>query len=81
MVRTNKDSFNITKNYFYIEDSIEIQDLLCSLGILSEDGILLFMGVTDNQLIESLEGFMLSDIRFPDIGKNITFSFFKKIST
>ena len=79
VVRTNKDGFNIIKNYFYIEDSIEIKDLLYSLGLLSEDGILLLMGVTDNRLIESLEEFMLSDIQFPDIGKNITFSFFKKI--
>ncbi len=77
--RTSKNGFKITKNYFHIEDSIEIKDLLCSLDILLEEGILLLMGVTDNRLIESLEEFILSDIQFPDIGENITFSFFKKI--
>jgi hypothetical protein len=67
------------KNYFHIEDKVDLADFFSALSIFSEDGILILMGVLNNEIEEKLKEFKISDIDFPDIGKSFNFSFFKQI--
>jgi hypothetical protein len=69
----------MTKNYFHIEDAVDLVDLFNALPVLSEDGILILMGVPNSEIKEKLKEFEITDINFPDIGKSFTFGFFKKI--
>jgi hypothetical protein len=69
----------MNKNYFHIEDKVDLVNLFSALPILSEDGILLLMGVANKEIEKKLKEFKILDINFPDIGKSFNFSFFGQI--
>jgi len=66
------------KNFFHIEEQVELSEIFCALSVLSEDGILLLMGISNVEIIEKLKEFEITDIEFPNIGKSFTFGIFKK---
>jgi len=67
------------RNFFHIEGKVDLADFFNALPFLHKDGVLLLMGIVNDQIIATLREFQIPYNDFPNIGKSITFTFFKQI--
>lgn len=67
-------------NYYHIENEIDLEDIFEALPILSEEGILILMDIPNIEIIDILKEYQINNIKFPNIGKSITFGSSGKIN-
>jgi hypothetical protein len=79
----NKATHNnrIMTNYYWIENVIELKDVLSNLDILYKNGILMLYGIPNYEIVKKLESYEVNKILDAPYSKIFSFSIFppKKI--